>query len=94
MARHQGLPQLALRRTTNRHGDSHQGSRTRNGRQLRRLGWDVQHVRLRGQGRAEEGGSVQLDHRGFPNGWVFGDKRGLEGVEKRCDHVWDLFGGD
>ena len=58
MARRQGLQEQPLWRAAVRCHHSHQDARTSTGRQLRRLGWHVQHIRLRRQGGQEKGGCV------------------------------------
>ena len=59
LARRQRLPQQSLRRAADRrpHGDESAGAGA--GRQLRRVGRPVRHVRLRREGRAQKGGSLQ-----------------------------------
>ena len=80
------VPQLTLRRTTYRLPHSHQSPRTRPRRQLRSLGRPLQHIRLRGQGHTQEGGSVERHHRGLLHRRLARSKR-RHAIDAEWSHI-------
>lgn len=84
LARYQGISKFSLWRATNRCHYRREDASACPRRQLRCLGWSLLDFRLRRQGRATEGGSLECHHRWFLHRWFPCDSRRLQGGAKRC----------
>lgn len=81
------VPQFSLRRTAHRCHHCDKSSCTSTRRQLWRMGWSIQHIRLRSQGRAEEGGPLERHHRRVLDGWLARRTWRLQADAQRRDLV-------